>query len=91
MGMPNYFMHTALDVFPDPLEFRPERWKLGSLQECFATMCRLGEDRETALANSMRIAELYLALAVLFRIIMVQRWSCSKPMRVTLCERTTLL
>ena len=26
VGMSNYFMHTDPDVFPDPLEFRPERW-----------------------------------------------------------------
>ncbi|EKG09542.1 Cytochrome P450 [Macrophomina phaseolina MS6] len=26
VGMSAYFMHTDPDVYPDPFEFRPERW-----------------------------------------------------------------
>lgn len=51
VGMSNYFMHTDSDVFPDPLEFRPERWIVGVTPEMLRNYVPFGRGSRNCLGQ----------------------------------------
>ncbi|KAH6615377.1 cytochrome P450 [Boeremia exigua] len=67
VGMSNYFMHTDPDVFPNPLEFRPERWMTNVTPEMLRNYVPFGRGSRNCLGQYLGLAELYLVLAMLFR------------------------
>ncbi|KAF2686311.1 cytochrome P450 [Lentithecium fluviatile CBS 122367] len=67
VGMSTYFMHTDPEAFPDPFAFKPERW-LGKLTPAMLrNYVPFARGSRNCLGQNLGQAELYLALAVLFR------------------------
>ncbi|OSS47233.1 hypothetical protein B5807_10115 [Epicoccum nigrum] len=67
IGMSNYFMHTDPDVFPDPLEFKPERWMADVSPAMLRNYVPFGRGSRNCLGQYLGLAELFLTLAMLFR------------------------
>jgi hypothetical protein len=57
VGMSNYFMHTDADVFPDPLEFRPERWTAGITPEMIRNYVPFGRGSRNCLGQQYVVPE----------------------------------
>ncbi|KAL5003669.1 cytochrome P450 [Aspergillus recurvatus] len=70
VGMTSIFMHDNPAVFPEPREFRPERW-LETDPETVQAMNRhfvpFSKGSRMCLGMNLAYAEIYLVLAVLFR------------------------
>lgn len=64
-GMTPYMMHMNPTIFPDPQEFRPERWlQNDSLKRFFMPF---GKGTRTCSGSNVVYAEMHLTLAALFR------------------------
>jgi cytochrome P450 len=65
IGMTNFLQHTNPEIFPDPDEFRPERW-LGNpgLERHLVNFSR---GARSCLGINLAKVEMYLTLAVLFQ------------------------
>lgn len=65
-------MHTNADVFPDPFEFRPERWLDNpkgpdGRQPLTNYLTTFGAGSRICVAMHLAYLELFVALAVMFR------------------------
>ncbi|KAF4978236.1 hypothetical protein FZEAL_5341 [Fusarium zealandicum] len=67
VGMSAYMMHTDAEVFPEPFSFRPERW-LGNYNPLMnRSYIPFSKGSRNCLGMNFAYAELYMALAVMFR------------------------
>ena len=70
-----YIVLTNKDVFPEPFKFKPERWltinpKTGEMKpnrEMMKYNVAFGKGRRACLGKTLAYAELYFAIAVIFR------------------------
>ncbi|KAI0124105.1 cytochrome P450 [Xylariales sp. AK1849] len=68
IGMTHRFIHHNPDIYPDPFEFRPERWMQGDKsRELERYLVTFSRGSRQCLAIPLAYAELYLCLATLFR------------------------
>ncbi|KAL4990946.1 cytochrome P450 [Aspergillus falconensis] len=70
VGMTSIFMHDNPAVFPEPREFRPERWletDLETVQAMNRHFVPFSKGSRMCLGMNLAYAEIYLVLAVLFR------------------------
>ncbi|KAL6229443.1 hypothetical protein BDW75DRAFT_245730 [Aspergillus navahoensis] len=70
VGMTSIFMHDSPAVFPEPREFRPERWletDVETVQAMNRHFVPFSKGSRMCLGMNLAYAEIYLVLAVLFR------------------------
>ncbi|KAM5349174.1 hypothetical protein ACJ41O_008997 [Fusarium nematophilum] len=67
VGMSAYMMHTDAEVFPEPFEYRPERWvgAYNPLQN--RSYIPFSKGSRNCLGMNFAYAELYVTLAIMFR------------------------
>ncbi|KAI1305537.1 cytochrome P450 [Xylaria venustula] len=67
IGMSIYAMHTDPSVFPDPMQFKPERWVGGYDPRMDRNFVPFTKGSRSCLGINLAWAEMYIATATLFR------------------------
>ncbi|KAH8887959.1 putative cytochrome P450 [Thozetella sp. PMI_491] len=67
VGMSAFMMHTDPDVFPEPYQFKPERWIGDYDPNLNRNYVPFSKGSRSCLGRNLAYGELYLTLAVLFR------------------------
>lgn len=60
-------MHDDLSVFPNPRRFDPERWLVHEKEERLKYLFNFGKGQRMCLGKELALAEIYMALAMVFR------------------------
>lgn len=66
VGMQNYVHHRDPSVFPDPEEFRPQRWP-GECEVAERSITPFSLGQRNCIGQNLARAELYLATSKIFR------------------------
>ncbi|KZV96245.1 cytochrome P450 [Exidia glandulosa HHB12029] len=72
VAMGSTFMHYNTDIFPDPREFRPERWETPDLDQYLVAFSK---GRRSCLGQNLGWCELYLILGHMFRKVDMQLYN----------------
>ncbi|KAI0835727.1 cytochrome P450 [Hypoxylon sp. FL0890] len=67
VGMSIYAMHTDASVFPDPMQFRPERWLGEYNPQMDRNFVPFTKGSRSCLGINLAWAEMYISTAALFR------------------------
>ena len=67
VSMTPIHLHHNPDIFPCPSEFRPERWLGDTTQKLRRYLVPFGKGTRACLGMHLAYADLYLAIAVIFR------------------------
>lgn len=67
MGMTSIFMHENPTIFPNPREFRPERWLNQEGVRLERYLVPFSRGTRACIGLNLAYAEMYMALATLFR------------------------
>lgn len=68
VGMTSIFMHENPKIFPEPREFKPERWfKKSSAERLEKYLVNFSRGTRQCLGINLAHAEIYLTLAAIFR------------------------
>ena len=67
VSMTAIHLHEDPAIFPDPLEFKPERWLVNDQQRLRRYLVPFSKGLRACLGMNLAYAELYLTIALIFR------------------------